>query len=147
MLVALKPRMVGHFDLIRLMSEQPGRDPREWKGVWERILRNLRLVKEQGGLLECNSAALRKGLEEPYPHRVIAEEWISMGGRFTMSDDSHGIAQVATNYSRALTFLESLGVQGVWTFKRTDKGQGVKGDLEDVSVALAEFRHSFPRET
>jgi|ERR1712000_449097 len=147
MLVALKPRMVGHFDLIRLMSEQPGRDPREWKGVWERILRNLRLVREQGGLLECNSAALRKGLEEPYPHRVIAEEWTKMGGRFTMSDDSHGIAQVATNYSRALTFLESLGVQNVYTFKRTDKGQGAKGDLEEVSVALAEFRKSFPRET
>lgn len=144
MLKALKPKVVGHFDLIRLMSPTPGRDLQEWKGVWERVLRNLQVVKETGGWLECNSAALRKGLEEPYPHRVIAEEWIKMGGKFTMSDDSHGIAQVATNYSRALTFLEGLGVKEVWTLRRTDKGEEVKGDLEEVSVPLTEFRKSFP---
>src|SRR5690606_3216341 len=33
MLKALKPRVVGHFDLIRLYSEDPGRDVREWRGV------------------------------------------------------------------------------------------------------------------
>ena len=73
MLKALKPRVVGHFDLIRLMSETPGRDIREWKGVWDKAVRNLKLVAQQGGWLECNSAALRKGLEEPYPGRVISE--------------------------------------------------------------------------
>lgn len=73
MLLALKPRIVGHFDLIRLKSEDPGRDVRQWKGVWEKVLRNLKLVKEQGGWLELNTAALRKGLEEPYPGRVISE--------------------------------------------------------------------------
>jgi histidinol-phosphatase (PHP family) len=73
MLAALEPKVVGHFDLIRLMSENPGRDVREWKGVWERVQRNLKLAIQQGGWLECNSAALRKGLEEPYPGRVIAE--------------------------------------------------------------------------
>lgn len=73
MLKALKPKVVGHFDLIRLMSETPGRDVREWTGVWEKIMRNLKLVIQQGGWLECNSAGLRKGLEEPYPGRVISE--------------------------------------------------------------------------
>lgn len=73
MLTALRPRVVGHFDLIRLLSERPGRDLREWRGVWEKVKRNLAVVAEQGGWLECNSAALRKGLEEPYPCRAIAE--------------------------------------------------------------------------
>lgn len=73
MLLALKPRIVGHFDLIRLLSEQPGRDVREWKGVWERVKRNLEVVQAQGGWLECNTAALRKGLDDPYPGKVIAE--------------------------------------------------------------------------
>lgn len=73
MLLALKPKIVGHFDLIRLLSCDPGRDVRSWKGVWDRIMRNLRLVREQNGWLELNTAALRKGLEEPYPGRVIAE--------------------------------------------------------------------------
>lgn len=73
MLVALRPRIVGHFDLIRLMSTDPGRDVRRWPGVWNRIVRNLSFVASYGGWLECNSSALRKGLDEPYPCRVIAE--------------------------------------------------------------------------
>ncbi|KFH45280.1 histidinol-phosphatase-like protein [Hapsidospora chrysogenum ATCC 11550] len=147
MFTALKPRVVGHFDLIRLMSEDPGRDVRRWDGVWERIVRNLKLAKEQGGLLECNTSALRKGLDEPYPCWAIAEEWLKMGGRFTMSDDSHGIAHLATNYSRALTYLESLGVTELWTFRRTPHPgtpDRTRAKLEEVAVPLTEFRTSFP---
>ncbi|KAG8668680.1 hypothetical protein FPOAC1_008063 [Fusarium poae] len=147
MLTELKPRVVGHFDLIRLMSEDPERDPRQLKGVWERVLRNLALAKEQDGWLEVNSAALRKGLAEPYPGRQIAEEWIKMGGKFTFSDDSHGIAQVATNYARTVTYLESLGVKEVWTLKRSTH-TGIEGSeksvVEEVSVPLTEFRKNFP---
>lgn len=73
MLSALRPRIVGHFDLIRLMSSDPSRDVRRWCGVWERIERNLAFVASYGGWLECNSSALRKGLAEPYPCSVIAE--------------------------------------------------------------------------
>ncbi|KAK1244561.1 hypothetical protein MKX07_003360 [Trichoderma sp. CBMAI-0711] len=146
MLKALKPRIVGHFDLIRLMSEDPGRDPRLWTGVWERICRNLEFAMEIGAWLECNTAALRKGLDEPYPGRVISEKWLQLGGKFTMSDDSHGIAQVATNYSRGLAFLESLGVEHVWTFQRQnhpEAGEDARATLDDVAVSLKEFRQHF----
>ncbi|KAJ4212501.1 hypothetical protein FSOLCH5_002708 [Fusarium solani] len=147
MLQELKPRVVGHFDLIRLMSEDPGRDIRQWKGVWDRVIRNLKLAREQGGWLEVNSAALRKGLAEPYPCRIIAEEWIKMGGKFTFSDDSHGIVQVATNYARTVAYLESLGVQEVWTLQRKFH-PGIEGTnrsvVEDVSVPVDIFRQSFP---
>ncbi|KAK7420998.1 hypothetical protein QQZ08_010172 [Neonectria magnoliae] len=146
MLRELTPRVVGHFDLIRLLSDQPGRDLRQWKGVWRRVVRNLELVAKQGGWLECNSAALRKGLAEPYPCRQISEEWLKMGGKFTFSDDSHGIAQVATNYARTVTYLESLGVKEVWTFRRKPH-PGLKDNnratIEDVGVPLSTFRDIF----
>ena len=74
MLTALKPPVVGHFDLIRLLSSDPGRDVKtQWKGVWDRIVRNLECARGLDAWLECNSAALRKGLAEPYPGRQIAE--------------------------------------------------------------------------
>lgn len=75
MLGDLEPRVVGHFDLVRLLSEEPGRELKGWMGggVWERVVRNLRFVARYGGWLECNTSALRKGLEEPYPGREIAE--------------------------------------------------------------------------
>ncbi|KAH0437353.1 histidinol-phosphatase [Colletotrichum camelliae] len=146
MLTALEPKVVGHFDLIRLMSEDPARDVRKWKGVWERVVRNLEVVKGYGGLLECNSSALRKGLAEPYPCRIIAEKWLEMGGEFTFSDDSHGIAQVATNYKRNLDYLESLGVKEVFTFERGPV-EGVNGHAKSTlrrkSVALGVFRENF----
>jgi histidinol-phosphatase (PHP family) len=69
-----------------------------------------------------------------------------MGGKFTMSDDSHGIAQVATNYGRAAEYLTSLGVEDVWTFKRVPHA-GLDGEgsakLEDVRVPLQLFRQQF----
>ncbi|KAM7199908.1 histidinol-phosphatase [Naviculisporaceae sp. PSN 640] len=144
MLRALKPRIVGHFDLIRLLSDEPGRDLREWnEGVWEKVVRNLEFVVGYGGWLECNTSALRKGLDEPYPARPVAEKFLSLGGKFTFSDDSHGIAQVATNYTRGLDYLESLGVKELWTLERsTHPGtqNGEKAKLIEKSVAISEFR-------
>ncbi|RYO86452.1 hypothetical protein DL766_003095 [Monosporascus sp. MC13-8B] len=140
MLRALRPRIVGHFDLIRLMSSEPGRDVSLWRGVWERVLRNLQFVAGYGGWLECNSSALRKGLAEPYPCRVIAEEWLKHDGKFTLSDDSHGIAQVGTNYARALDFLSSLGISSIYTLERnhhpgTPNDQKSTLSTKEVSIA------------
>lgn len=71
MLKQLKPLVVGHFDLIRLKSDDPDASFTRWSGVWERILRNLDFVAGYGGILELNSAALRKGMREPYPKAEI----------------------------------------------------------------------------
>jgi histidinol-phosphatase (PHP family) len=73
MLGALRPRVVGHFDLIRLLSSEPERDLRDWEKVWGLVRRNLERVVRDGGMLEVNSSALRKGLREPYPGRRICE--------------------------------------------------------------------------
>lgn len=138
MLTSLHPRVVGHFDLIRLLSSSPSRDIRaEWPAVWEKIVRNLAVVASYGGWLECNSSALRKGLAEPYPSGQIAAEWIRLGGRFTLSDDSHGVAQVGTNYGRALDFLSGLGVTSLWTLRR-DPHPGVEGEEGGRKAELVE---------
>ncbi len=73
MLKELKPHIVGHFDLIRLLSTNHARDLREWKGVWRRIIRNIELIAEYGGLVELNSAGIRKGLGGPYPGTSIVK--------------------------------------------------------------------------
>jgi histidinol-phosphatase (PHP family) len=69
-----------------------------------------------------------------------------MGGKFTFSDDSHGVAQVATNYARTVTYLESLGVKEVWTLKRIphpDMEGTSRATVEEVSVPLNSFRENF----
>lgn len=72
MLQATKPPVIGHFDLIRLNSDDPERSFQAWQDVWERIVRNLKFVASYGGLLEINFASLRKGMMEPYPKDEIA---------------------------------------------------------------------------
>jgi histidinol-phosphatase (PHP family) len=73
MLRALKPPVVGHFDLIRLKSDDPERSFRQWKASWEKLKRNLEYIAEYGGVLELNSSSLRKGLTESYPQVEICK--------------------------------------------------------------------------
>ena len=143
MLKTLKPVVVGHFDLIRLLSDEPDRDLKHMAGIWEKIIRNLNVVVGYGGLLEINTSALRKGLKEPYPGRAICEEFLSMGGKLTLSDDSHGTAQVGTNFGKAFEYLDSLGVQEMWTLEPSIEGAGEKKIPEFCKVELKTIKKSF----
>jgi histidinol-phosphatase (PHP family) len=141
MLNALKPRVIGHLDLIRLLSDEPNRDLREMKGVWQKVVRNLKVIIEQGGLVEVNTSGLRKGLKEPYPTRGVCEEFLGMGGMLTLSDDSHGIAHVGTNYGRGIEYLESLEVKELYTLD--GKNGDMKSQVSVRSVTLASIKKSF----
>jgi len=142
MLKALKPKVIGHFDLIRLLSDEPDRDLKEMKGVWEKAVRNLKLVVKQGGLMEINSAGLRKGLKEPYPGRALCREFLKMGGKLTLSDDSHGTAHVGTNYLRAIEYLETLGVKELFTLD-ANRHIAAQRNLSIRSVSLSSVKESF----
>lgn len=72
----------------------------------------------------------------PWTTAHTPQKYISLGGKFTLSDDSHGIDQVGTNYPRALTYLESLGVTHLWTFERVPTSDG-KAELKERSVAIS----------
>jgi histidinol-phosphatase (PHP family) len=79
MLQALRPPIVGHFDLIRLLSDHRDSAFQDMTGVWTRIRRNLDFIASYGGLLELNASGLRKGLAEPYPCLPICQVWFSFG--------------------------------------------------------------------
>ena len=73
MLQALKPPVVGHFDLIRLKSDDANRSFTTWPEVWEKVMRNLKFIAEYGGVVELNSSSLRKGMSEAYPQVEICK--------------------------------------------------------------------------
>ncbi|KAL8854936.1 MAG: hypothetical protein Q9221_000132 [Calogaya cf. arnoldii] len=118
MLVALKPPIVGHFDLIRLKSPDPDTNFASMEGVRHSISRNLGFIAKYGGALELNSAALRKGLKEPYPNAEISKEFLSLGGAFTISDDSHGIDQIGCRYRELLDFAKEVGIVQITYFEK-----------------------------
>ena len=74
--------------------------------------------------MEINTSAWRKGLQDPYPRREIVEMWRQMGGDVVLSDDSHSVAQVGTNYDRLKEFLIGCGVGRVAYLKRRQHKDG-----------------------
>ena len=40
-----------------------------------------------------------------------------MGGKFVLSDDSHGVGQVGHSYANAFKYLESLGIHWISSLK------------------------------
>lgn len=92
MLQALKPPVVGHFDLIRLKSDSPDTSFTAWPNVWNKVVRNLRFIATYGGVLELNSSSLRKGMREAYPQVDICKVCLSIGNRpVLMPNDFLGI--------------------------------------------------------
>ncbi|MCJ1302921.1 histidinolphosphatase [Hypocenomyce scalaris] len=145
MLEALKPPVVGHFDLIRLKSDDPERSFATWDRVWQKILRNLEFIAKYGGVLELNSAALRKGMSEPYPKAEICKAFLAKGGRFVLSDDSHGVDQVGLNYGRVLDFVEDVGIPTLCYFRKGEEttDERFRG-ISTSTVSLSDLRkHAF----
>jgi histidinol-phosphatase (PHP family) len=131
MLQAFRPPVVGHFDLIRLFSDHRDAEFKDMISVWKKIQRNSEYIASYGGRLELNSSGLRKGLAEPYPclpicqvchtaqpsaeieSLTIRQMFLRLKGGFVMSDDSHGIEQIGSNYARMLAFVQKAGIEEI----------------------------------
>lgn len=135
MLTHLKPPVVGHFDLIRLLCDDYRVDFKKMAGVWERVVRNVKFIKSYGGLVEINSAAVRKGWEWPYPGPDVMSVVVEEGVGVVMSDDSHGIAQVAYGYGRVVEYLAEVGVQEL-VYLDWEGEEGVRRGLKDGVVVI-----------
>ena len=162
MLKALKPPVVGHFDLIRLKSDDPERSFASWDRVWQKILRNLEFVVKYGGALELNSAALRKGMSEPYPKAEICkvsgslafcvellltapQAFLAKGGRFVLSDDSLGVDQVVLNFGLVIDFVDDVGIPILCYFRKREEttDERFRG-ISTSTVSLSDLRkHAF----
>lgn len=75
MLQAVRPEVVGHFDLIRIFRTESNAGIND--KVWEKIVRNVEYVISYGGLFEINSRAWKKGLRDAYPQRDIFKVYLS----------------------------------------------------------------------
>jgi histidinol-phosphatase (PHP family) len=124
MLQRVKPAVVGHFDLIKLYAPSDI-NMAGWPTVWCKVERNIQLAVGIGAMFEMNSAAIRKGWTVPYPQEDVARVVIERGGQFCLSDDSHCLGHVGSNYDKCLEYLERLGVDRVYYLTRED-GEVVK---------------------
>jgi len=60
-----------------------------------------------------------------------------MGGRFALSDDSHGTDQIGTNYPRLMKFIQTLGIKELYYVDRdaTSIDDRFSAGLSRIAVA------------
>ncbi|RUP48976.1 Polymerase/histidinol phosphatase-like protein [Jimgerdemannia flammicorona] len=130
MLVAVRPDVVAHFDLIRIF--EPVKGMNVTKSVWQSMVRNADFVIGYGGLFELNSRAWKKGLVDAYPQRDILKYIISRGGKLTLSDDSHGPADVGMYYDRLYNYLEIMEITTLYHLDYDECSKVVVKELRDA---------------
>jgi histidinol-phosphatase (PHP family) len=107
------PRVIGHFDLIRLYDPTYATQM-EHPEVWSRIERNLEAIRDRNAILDLNLAAIRKGLDEPYPCERIVRRAIEMGIPLVPGEDAHGVEAVGENRERGIDWFKRLGGNCDW---------------------------------
>lgn len=113
MLQAIKPAVVGHFDLIRIFDADYA-DRLTQPEIMARMARNLDFIGAHDLILDYNQRALLKGATEPYVSESILEMARKRGITVIPGDDSHGVESVGFNIDRAVDRLRELGFITEW---------------------------------
>ncbi|MBF0227080.1 MAG: histidinol-phosphatase [Desulfobacterales bacterium] len=109
MINTLKPKVVGHFDLIRIYDTNY-KERIKIPEINDKITRNLELIKKLGLILDFNMRALSKGSTEPYISMPILKKAIDMRITLIPGDDSHGIDSAGLNIYRGIEILTKFGI-------------------------------------
>lgn len=111
MVVALRPEVIAHFDVIR---KYPGPDPAlETPRVRVAAEQALEAARVCGAILDVNTGAYRRGSDMPYPASWIVRLAHGMGIPFCFGDDSHACADVGADIPRAREYLLEHGVRSI----------------------------------
>jgi histidinol-phosphatase (PHP family) len=113
MIAALKPAVVGHFDLIRLYDPDY-RSRLEKPAIRKKITRNLKRIQSEALALDLNMRALLKGASEPYVSSSILMEARDMGIPVIPGDDSHGVSTVGSGIEAGIERLMGMGFDTNW---------------------------------
>ncbi|KAI0340246.1 histidinol phosphate phosphatase H [Trametopsis cervina] len=118
MMNRIKPEVIGHIDLCRLY--RPSLRFADYPAAYERLRRNVQFAVEYGAVFELNAAAFRKGWSEAYPGEDVIKIIRDYGGRFVLSDDSHGPHAVGLNYTRLAEYVRRVGIEELWLIEQAN---------------------------
>ena len=113
MIGSMAPRVVGHLDIVRIFD--PDYRSRLLKPtIWEKIVRNLKLIKQLNLILDFNLRPLSRGEDEPYLSAPILKKAAELGIDIVPGDDSHGVDTIGAHMHCAITMLGAAGVCTDW---------------------------------
>ncbi len=113
MINALRPEVIGHFDLIRIFDPDY-RSRLEKAAIQKRIRRNIERIKEFDLIMDLNLRALYWNDSEPYISRSILLQALNLGIAVVPGDDSHSLDTVGLNVEKGIKILQDLGFDTRW---------------------------------
>ena len=129
MIEALKPEVVGHFDLIR--KNAPSTESVETPAILKAAEEALEAARTHACILDLNTAGYCKGLGCPYPAPRLLRRAHEMGLPFCFGDDSHSPDQVGAGIEEARGYLLEHGVESITVLTR-EEGAVAKKEISLV---------------
>ncbi len=132
MIRTLRPRVVGHLDLIRRYD---GQTPAFAAEVLPLIDETLEAARAIDAALDVNAAPARKRFGPVYPLPSILKRARQIGVRVTLGDDSHAVADVGAGLDACLRAIADAGYRRVsYLVKSTASVEWREAALEDMTA-------------
>ena len=112
--LALRPTIVGHFDLITKFCEKQPLFDTESAAYREIACAALDRVLSAGLVFEVNTGAMARGWRTtPYPADFLLERIARRGGRVTLTADAHASDALTFGFEDALGRIKNAGIKQV----------------------------------
>ncbi|MEA4869547.1 hypothetical protein SDC9_122536 [bioreactor metagenome] len=112
--------IVGHFDLLTKFDEQGVFYKADSPRFLSAALAAMESLVFAGKIFEINTGAISRGYRTtPYPSRALLQALRRMGGRITISSDSHSADSVAYGFDAAERLALDCGYTEAWMFDGT----------------------------
>ena len=117
-------KIVGHVDLLAKYDEQ--REP-IFSPITPRYrkaaLAAMEKLVQAGKIFEINTGAISRGYRTtPYPDRELLCALREMGGKITLSADTHHVSTVTCAYDKAEALARACGFTHAYALRRTENG-------------------------
>ena len=116
-----RAQIVGHFDLLTKFDEERRFFTPPTKAYMDAALDAMAVLVKAGKIFEVNTGAISRGYRsEPYPSRELLCALREMGGKVTISADTHHVSSVACAFDQAERVIRDCGFGEIWKLARVD---------------------------
>ena len=116
-----KAQIVGHFDLLTKFDEQRAFFTPPSKAYLDAALDAMEVLVKAGKIFEVNTGAISRGYRSaPYPSKELLCALNEMGGKVTISADTHHVSSVACAFDLAEKAIRESGFKEIWRLVRVE---------------------------
>ena len=109
--------IIGHFDLITKFNERRELFDTQSEAYLAAAKRAMERLVRAGKIFEINSGAISRGYRtEPYPSKTLLKELCGMGGKITLTSDSHSPENLCYCFDLSRSIAKECGFTEVWQY-------------------------------